>query len=203
MLAAWFREVPRLLHLSEGMTTLPPLHRHCNDQVAGVELLALCKHGREGCRSHRRGGPSSLPAHSPQAHEPHLTAHQCMPSHTAAHFLCVSCVLSHFSHVRPFATPWTIAGQAPLSMRFPRQDYWSRLSFPPPGDLRDPGIEPTSPALQVDSLPLSHEGGPFSQRVTENYEEIIVVEAFIPSYKRWMGLAFQENCNSVRFFSFK
>lgn len=76
VLAAWFREVPRLLHLSEGMTTLPPLHRHCNDQVAGVELLALCKHGREGCRSHRRGGPSSLPAHSPQAHEPHLTAHQ-------------------------------------------------------------------------------------------------------------------------------
>ena len=55
---------------------LPPLHGHCNDQVAGVELLALCKHGREGCHSHRRGGPSSIPAHSPQAHEPHLTAHQ-------------------------------------------------------------------------------------------------------------------------------
>ena len=48
------------------------------------------------------------------------------------------------------ATPWTIVSQAPLAMRFCRQEYWSRLSFPPPGDLPDPGIEPvslTSPAL--------------------------------------------------------
>ena len=45
-----------------------------------------------------------------------------------------------------FATPWTPAQQAPLSMGFSRQDYWSRLSFPPPGDLPNPGIEPMSPA---------------------------------------------------------
>jgi len=61
-------------------------------------------------------------------------------------------------------TPWTIACQAPLSMGFSRQEYWSFFPRPPPGDLADPGVEPTSPkspALQVDSLPLSHKGSPF------------------------------------------
>ena len=49
-------------------------------------------------------------------------------------------------------TPWIIAHQAPLSMGFPRQEYWSGLPFPSPGDLLDPGIEPASPALQADSF---------------------------------------------------
>ena len=52
-----------------------------------------------------------------------------------------------------FATPWTIACQAPPSMGFSRQEYWSGLLFPSPGDLPDPGIEPRSPALQADYLP--------------------------------------------------
>ena len=59
-------------------------------------------------------------------------------------------VLSHFSRVRLFATPWTAAYQAPLSMGFSRQQHWSGLPCPPPGDLSDPGIKPTSlfsPAL--------------------------------------------------------
>ena len=60
------------------------------------------------------------------------------------------------SHVGLFVTSWTVAYQAPLSMGFPRQEYWSRLSFPSPGDLPYPGIEPASPAWQVDSLLLSH-----------------------------------------------
>ena len=51
------------------------------------------------------------------------------------------------AHVQVFATPWTIALQAPLSMGFPRQEYWNGLPFPPPGDLPDSGIEPTSPAF--------------------------------------------------------
>ena len=46
-----------------------------------------------------------------------------------------------------FATPWTVARQAPLSMEFPREEYWSGLPFPPPGDLPNPEIEPWSPAL--------------------------------------------------------
>ena len=56
------------------------------------------------------------------------------------------------SHVQLFATPWTVAYEAPGSMGFSRQEYWSGLPFPSPGDLPDPGIEPRSSALQVDSL---------------------------------------------------
>ena len=56
------------------------------------------------------------------------------------------------SRVRLFVTPWTVAYQAPLSMRFSRQEYWSVLPFPSPGDLPDPGIEPRSPALEADAL---------------------------------------------------
>ena len=54
------------------------------------------------------------------------------------------------------AIPWTVAHQAPLSMGFPRQQYWSELPFPAPGDLPNPGIKLTSPVLNADSLPLSH-----------------------------------------------
>ena len=50
-------------------------------------------------------------------------------------------------------TPWTVAYQAPQSVEFPRQDYWSGSPFPSPGDLPHPGIEPRSPASQADSLP--------------------------------------------------
>ena len=57
------------------------------------------------------------------------------------------------SHVRLFATPWTVASQAPLSVGFSRQEYWSGLPFFPPGDLLNSGIEPGSPAWQADALP--------------------------------------------------
>ena len=50
--------------------------------------------------------------------------------------------------------PWAVAHQAPLSMGFSRQEYWSGLPFPSPGDLPDPGIKPRPPALQADSSPL-------------------------------------------------
>ena len=62
------------------------------------------------------------------------------------------------SRVRLFATPWTMAPQAPLSQGFCRQEYWSGLPFSPPGDLRNPGMDPGSPILQADSLPLSPQG---------------------------------------------
>ena len=51
------------------------------------------------------------------------------------------------SRVQLFVTPWTVARQAPLSMAFPRREYWSGLPFPPPGDLPDSAIKPGSPAL--------------------------------------------------------
>ena len=64
------------------------------------------------------------------------------------------------SRVQLFATPWTIAYQAPLSMEFSRQEYWSGLPFPSPGDLPDSGMEPRSPALQADALPSEPPGKP-------------------------------------------
>ena len=64
----------------------------------------------------------------------------------------LSCVLL-------FVTPWTVACQAPLSMEFSRQEYWSGLLFPSPGDLPHPGIKPSSPVLQAgDALPLCYGG---------------------------------------------
>ena len=62
------------------------------------------------------------------------------------------------SRVQVFVTPWTIAHQALLSMGFSRQEYWSGLPFPSPGDLPNPGIEPGSPALQADPLPSKPPG---------------------------------------------
>ena len=65
--------------------------------------------------------------------------------------------------VSDFVTPWTVAGQTPLSMEFSRQEYWSGLPFPSPGYLPKPGIEPASPvspALQADSSSLHHLGSP-------------------------------------------
>ena len=76
--------------------------------------------------------------------------------------VCAS-VLSCFSQVQLFATLWTIVPQALLPMGFSRQEYWSGLPCPPPGDLPDPGTEPespVSPALQAVSLLLSHQGNP-------------------------------------------
>ena len=61
-------------------------------------------------------------------------------------------VISCFSRVRLFVTPWTVAHQAPLSIEFSMQEYWSGLPFPSPRDLPYPGIKFTSPALQMDSL---------------------------------------------------
>ena len=63
------------------------------------------------------------------------------------------------------ATPRTIARQAPRSMGFPRQEYWSGLPFPPPGHLPDPGIKPVSPTLQADSLPLNHQRSPIKYNI--------------------------------------
>ena len=61
-------------------------------------------------------------------------------------YMCV-CILSHSSRVQLFATAWTVVHQAPLSMGFSRQEYWSGLPFPSPGDPPNPGIKPVSPAL--------------------------------------------------------
>ena len=68
--------------------------------------------------------------------------------------------VSSLSRVRLFVTPWTAAYQAPPSMGFSRQEYWSGVPFPSPGDLPDPGIEPSSPASQADALTSEPPGKP-------------------------------------------
>ena len=75
----------------------------------------------------------------------------------------VLCECCHFSRVQVFVTPWTIARQAPVSMEFSRQEYWSGLPCPAPGDLPNPGTKPTSltsPALAGGFLPLAPPGKP-------------------------------------------
>ena len=70
-------------------------------------------------------------------------------------YLCIY-VFSNFSHIQLFVTPWAVAHQAPLSMGFSRQEYWSEYPCPPPEDPPNPDIEllsPASPVLQADSLP--------------------------------------------------
>ena len=80
------------------------------------------------------------------------------------YYICVLvCILSRSSHVQLFATLWTVARQAPLSMEFSRQEYWSGLPSPSSGDLPHPGIKPmspASPALQANSLSAELPGKP-------------------------------------------
>ena len=80
--------------------------------------------------------------------------------------LCfVTVKVNSLSHVRLFATPWTVTCQAPLSKGFSRQEYWSWLPFPSPGDLPNPGIKPGSPTWQADDL----SSGPPGNSVTLCY----------------------------------
>ena len=97
-----------------------------------------------------------------------------------------------FSHVRLFASLWTVISQAPLSTGFSRQEYWSGLPFPTPRDLPDPGIEPKSlssstlagrffatepcgkPSLQADSLPSEPPRKPYKWKGRVNHVEEIV-----------------------------
>ena len=71
-------------------------------------------------------------------------------------------------------TPWIVASQAPLSMEFSRQECCSGLPFPSPGDLPNPGIKPTSPALQADSLLLSHQGIPLNSSLVNSYTRLVI-----------------------------
>ena len=72
------------------------------------------------------------------------------------------------SHVQLFEIPWTVAYQAPPSMEFSRQEYWSGLPFPSPGDLLNPGNEPRSPVLQADTLPSEPPGKPRRYRYIQD-----------------------------------
>ena len=98
-----------------------------------------------------------IPAMAPRKVTGNVGSHPVLPHTDKTSTLCdrkgaALFVCSSLSCVRLFVTPWTVAFQAPLSLKFPRQEYWSGLPFPFLGDLPDPGIKVSSPALQVDSL---------------------------------------------------
>ena len=82
-----------------------------------------------------------------------LTISDFDPSPLASISLFSIVKVKSLSRVRLFVTPWTVAYQAPPSMGFSRQECWSGLPFPSPGDLPNPGIEPGSPTLQANALP--------------------------------------------------
>ena len=101
------------------------------------------------------------------------------------------CMLSRFSRVWVFATPWTVARQTPLSMGFSRQEYRSGFPCPPPGDLPDPGLKPASPALQADSIPTELSGKPWisfgwSQMMTELKWTFTFLKAAAMSRGSWV-----------------
>ena len=84
-----------------------------------------------------------------------------------------ACVLGCFSHVQLFATAWTIAHQAPLSLGFPRQEYWSGLPFPSPGALPNPEIEPGTPALADGFFTTEPPGKPLSMGTCRFIEHLL------------------------------
>ena len=89
------------------------------------------------------------------------------------------------SRVRLFATPWTVAYQAPLSMGFSRQEYWSGLPFPSPGDLPDPRTEPRSPALLADALTSEPPGKPPVS--SEDMYKIDERKQILKDLQEWIG----------------
>ena len=110
----------------------------------------------------RSSVPCVLPPPSPDSPLPclcrSLQRNAGGPEPAILHALLLSCSRSLTSH--PVVPPWTVARQAPLSMGFPRQEYWSGWPFPTPGHLLNPWIKPTSPALAGGFLTTSHQGSP-------------------------------------------
>ena len=103
-------------------------------------------------------------------------------------YCSIVCVLSCFSPVQLFLTPWTVAHQAPLSMGFSRQEYWKGLPFPSPGDLPNPGIEPAAlmpPASADGFFTTSAPPGKPSYSPSRNLTQEEQVED--PPTSLWMG----------------
>ena len=106
------------------------------------------------------------------------------------------CMLSCFTRVQLFVSPWTVACQVPLSMRFSRQEHWSGLPFLSPGNLPDPGIELGSLALQADSLPSEPPGKPEFLYSKVKFLRAIQLQAWRGEiYQSKLGLLGRENWN--------
>ena len=107
-----------------------------------------------------------------------VKAHTALKSMVWGVWVCVLC------HIQLFVTPWTVAHQAPLSVRFSRQEYCSGLPLSSPGDPTNPGIEPkspVSPTSRLNSLPLSYLGSPKSTVLKHNSMPSLLPSSPLPS----------------------
>ena len=107
-----------------------------------------------------------------------------------------------FSRVQLFVTPWTVNTQAPLSMRFSRQEDWSGVPFPSPEDLPNPGSEARSPALQTDSLPSELPGKPsgeykkgLSLSIGDMINEMSLIQSMCLVTQSWPALCDPMDCS--------
>ena len=133
----------------------------------GVFLLRLAAEGYSGekreCfttsyrRNIQKGGGSRKQEAKEQLSQAEL---RCLgrAGRSAVSWVNARVKVKPLSRVPLFETPWTVAHQAPQSMEFSRQEHWSGLPFPSPGDLPDPGIEPGSPTLRAEALPSEPPG---------------------------------------------
>ena len=103
--------------------------------------------------------------------------------------------MKSLSRVQLFAAPWTVAYQAPPSMGFSRQECWSLLPFPSPGDLPDPGIEAGSPALQADTLPSEPPGKAILNNKVTSKNSWLLLRHIIPSPGRILHKLFYLHAN--------
>ena len=123
--------------------------------------------------------------------------HFWSPNNAIQNFLISSSIMSAvklLSRVRLFVTPWTVAYQAPPSMGISRQEYWSGLPFPSPGDLPNSGTEPGSPTFQADALTSEPPGKPSSSINVSNVT--LSTRLFYKSLQSWApcSLFFQGHC---------
>ena len=95
------------------------------------------------------------------------------------YYSCLKVKVTSLSRFRLFVTSWTVAHQGPPSMEFSRQEYWSGLPFPSPGDLPNPGTEPGSPALRADALPSEPPGNPLIP-VSVQFSHSVVFDSLGP-----------------------
>ena len=105
------------------------------------------------------------------------------------YILYILLLFSHSVVSNSFGTPWTVAYQAPMSVRFPKQEYWSGLPFPSLGDLSNLGIKPVSLALQADFLSLSYQGSPLIYCANDQKYKIILYSLW--TYLIIVSLRFQ------------
>ena len=109
--------------------------------------------------------------------------------------------MKSLSHVLLFETPWTVAYHAPPSVGFSRQEYWSGLLFPSPGDLPNPGIEPRSPALQADALPSEPPGKLKSSLYIWNFLVHVLLEPSLKDFEHYFVSMWNE-CNCMVIWTF-